>query len=177
MKKYKASTPDAEVIGAALMAYNDAVERDQFIDVLKTYGLTEIDPTKWYPQQLTLDVQKAIKDMPGGSTALVSIGMKIIDNAIFPPMESLEQALGAFASSYPLNFHKQAPDDMISATLLDEKHIQVKNSSPHSDEMIYGYVYSMVRRFAPKGSAPVVKFTDLDAVDGDGETVIDVTWS
>lgn len=175
MRKYVASTPQAEVIGRALLAYDDALEYESFKPILAQYDLLEIDPEKWYPQQLTLDIQKAIKGTAGGSNALISIGMKIIDTAVFPPMDSLNAAIEAFASSYPLNFRHQAPDDLIHAHQINDNLIRVINCSPHSDEMIYGYVYALVRRFAPKGKFPVVKFADLRAVDRDGDTVIEVT--
>lgn len=176
MKKYKASTPDALVIGQALLPYNDSVERDSFAHILETYDLENIDPEAWYPQQLTLDIQRSIKNQPGGSNMLVSIGMKIIDNAQFPPMESLQDAVEAFAASYPMNFKNQADDDVIQAEFVGDNHIQVINGSPHSDEMIYGYIYSLIRRFAPQGTRPKVAFEDIHSIDSDADTVFNITW-
>lgn len=176
MKKYIASTPQAEVIGSALLAYEEAVHYREFQAILKRFDLVKIDAETWYPQQLTLDIQKTIKEQPGGSRSLISIGMKIIETAKFPPMKSLEEALDAFASSYPLNFRYQSPQDVISAHRLSDRHIRVINSSPHSDEMIYGYIYAMIKRFAPLGRRPVVQFVDLNKIDSDDDTLYDVTW-
>jgi len=176
MEKYKASTEDAKVIGAALKPYEMSSMRHRFESILKKYGLTEIDEEKWYPQQLTLDVQKDIKGSADGGNMLISIGVKIIEAAKFPPMETLEQALGAFASSYPMNFRDQAEEDIIVAEQIDDQHIRVINRSPHSDEMIYGYVYAMVKRFAPEGTFPAVEFEDYSKIDSDGDTAINVTW-
>ena len=176
MKKYTASTPQAEVIGSALLAYEEAIHYKEFQTILKGFGLVKIDAATWYPQQLTLDIQKAIKERQGNSRSLVSIGMKIIDTANFPPMKSLEEALDAFASSYPLNFRHQSSHDLIIARRLTPRHIQVVNQSPHSDEMIYGYIYAMVKRFAPLGRHPVVQFEDLNKVDSDEDTIFNVTW-
>lgn len=176
MKKYTASTPNAEVIGTALLAYDNSIEYEEFKSILAEYQLLEIDPARWYPQQLTLDIQRTIKAQPGSSLTLVSIGMQIINTAVFPTMNSLEDAVNAFASSYPMNFRHQSPDDMIRAALCGPGHIQVTNGSPHADEMIYGYVYALVNRFKPEGSIPVVQFADLNAVDGDGDTIIDVMY-
>ncbi|MDX2161151.1 MAG: hypothetical protein SF162_07500 [bacterium] len=174
MKKYVASMPNAEIIGTALKPYDTALQRYQFEAVLETYGLTQIDPDVWYPQQLTLDIQKAIKALPDGSTALISVGMKIIEHAIFPPMESVSQAVQAFAASYPMNFRNHAPTDVVKAELVTDHHIRVINCSPHSDEMIYGYVYGMARRFCPPNFSFKVRFHDMAAVDQDGDTVIDL---
>ncbi len=164
------------MIGAALQAYDEAAYHDEFEPILADYGLEKIDPARWYPQQLTLDVQKAIRDAPGGGNSLVSIGMKIIETAKFPPMESLEAALQAFAVSYPMNFRNQAENDLIRAERVSDNHIRVVNQSPHSDEMIYGYVYAMAKRFSPEDKHPIVKFEDNSQIDGDGDMIINVSW-
>ncbi len=176
MKKYQASTPEALVIGAALQAYENAILYEDFRPILEEYGLTEIDPETWYPQQLTLDIQRKIKSMPNGQQMLVSIGMKIIDSAVFPPMDSLEQAVEAFAASYPMNFKHQAEEDVIRAQFVEEGRIEVYNCSPHSDEMVYGYVYALARRFAPDDKVPVVKFEDVRKIDSDDDMRIIVTY-
>jgi len=175
MKKYVSSTPAAQVIGRALQAYDQAIERDAFEHVLLEYGLAVIDPSVWYPQQLTLDVQRAIKTSAGGMMALVSVGMKIIDSAIFPPIASLAEAVDVFAASYPMNFRDQADQDTIRATRLSERHIQVVNASPHSDDMIYGYVYALIRRFGGH-LHPTVIFEDYTQCDSDADTLFNVIW-
>lgn len=176
MEKYKASTPDAKVIGAALKAYETSLTYEDFKHILKEYDLTEINPEKWYPQQLTLDVQKRINDSDGGSQNLVSIGMQIIDNANFPTMESLEQAVEAFAASYPMNFQEQAEDDLIHAHIIDDSTIEVVNGSPHSDDMIYGYIYALIRRFKPSDAQFTVKYADVSKRDSDEDTVFVVKY-
>lgn len=174
MKKYVASSANAEVLGAALQAYNESFLKEDFEAVLKRYDLTEIDSEKWYPQQLTLDIQHEIKKSASGSNLLSSIGMKIIDTAKFPPMESLEQALDAFASSYPMNFRNQSDTDVIRAEVVTSKQFQVINQSPHSDDMIYGYVYAMVRRFGSQNLRYKVSFADAKAIDADTDTIINI---
>lgn len=176
METYKASTPDAEVIGQALLAYKASNERDTYEHILDEYDLTEIDPETWYPQQLTLDIQKAIKEKSGNALALVSIGMKIIDTAAFPPMDSLEDALEAFAASYPMNFRNQADDDVIEAHLIEDGYAQVINRSPHSDAMVYGYVYALVRRFLPDGTHFTVKYDDPADIDTYKDMVFHIRW-
>ncbi len=176
MEKYVASTQEAEVIGVALMAYHDAMHYNDFKAILATYDLTEIDPEEWYPQQLTLDIQRAIKQTPGGGQALVSIGMKIIDKANFPPINSLVEAMEAFSESYPMNFRHQSEKDLIRAEFVKDKHMRVINGSPHSDEMIYGYIYALVHRFAPKGIRPTVSFENPSLIDSPADTVFNVTW-
>lgn len=174
MKKYLSSTPNAQIIGVALKAYNESITYDSFQNVLAEYGLLEIDNDKWYPQQLTLDIQKKIKSNPNGSEHLVSIGMKIVDTAIFIPMESLEEAIEAFAASYPLNFRNQADNDLVYAETVDDNHIRVINSTPHSDDMIYGYIYALVRRFSPKRSIPFIEYDDITQRDSDDNTIFNI---
>lgn len=149
---------------------------EMFKPILESYGLKTIDPEVWYPQQLTLDIQRAIKQSSGGSQNLVAIGMKIIETAQFPPMESLQQAVNAFAASYPMNFRNQADKDLIHAEIIEDGLIHVTNSSPHSDDMIFGYVYALVKRFAPKGSHPKVTFQDTSKIDSPDDSVIIVSY-
>lgn len=176
MKKYQASTPNAEIIGAALKPYYSAITHNDFKHILEQYDLNEIDPEQWYPQQLTLDVQKRIFQGEGGSQNLVAIGMKIIDDAIFPPMNSLEEAVNAFASSYPMNFRNQSADDLIHAEFVDDQTIRVVNGSPHSDDMIYGYIYGLVRRFREENKSFSVEYEDISKRDSDEDTVFIVHY-
>ncbi|MFW5691116.1 MAG: hypothetical protein ACOCXZ_01335 [Chloroflexota bacterium] len=74
------------MIGSVLLAHKESVNVDDFRATLHDYGLSEIDPDSWYPQQLTLDIQKAIKQSKNGSNNRISIGMKIVETAKFPSM-------------------------------------------------------------------------------------------
>ncbi|MGB1288199.1 MAG: hypothetical protein ACPG7F_16800, partial [Aggregatilineales bacterium] len=122
------------------------------------------------------DIQHSISKSPNGSQKLVSIGMKIIDNAKFPPMSSLEEAIHAFIQSIPFNFRNQGEDDRFYARIIDKHHIEMINASPHSDDMIYGYIYSLVRRFAPEGSRPIVQYADINKRDSDEDTIFIIEY-
>ncbi|MEM6281147.1 MAG: hypothetical protein AAF787_03060 [Chloroflexota bacterium] len=171
MEKYKASTQQAEVLGAGLLAYENAIERDEFMDILSQYGLTAVDPEAWYPQQLTLDVQNAIKATNGGSQSLVSIGMAIIEGAKFPPIASLAEAVDSLAVAYQMNHRNLAETDRVIVNHVSDEHIEVINATPNSDDVLYGYIYAIIRRFKPEGKRLIVEYADIDRRDSDDDTL------
>lgn len=176
MKKYIASTPSAEIIGSGLLPFLTSGERDMFQHVLDKHRVTAFDPTAWYPAQVSLDLQNAIRQQPGSSSALVSIGMRVVEDAPFPPMNSLEEAVTVFSQAYSMNLRGHVPDEGIHAKQVKPGHLAITNATPHSDELVYGYIYALVNRFKPAGSHPVVQFADLNAIDGDGNMVINVMY-
>jgi hypothetical protein len=176
MKKYVAPRADTEVIGHALIAFEHSSEREAFLEVLKRHHLEQVDPEAWYLMQITLDVQKEIKSGSGGMQAMVSIGMAVINAARFPPMNSIEDAIMGFAGTYPMNFRNIDPSEGISAEKVAERKIKVVNHSPHSDDMVYGYIFALIHRFKPEGTSPTVEFEDYSLCDSDASTVFWVTW-
>lgn len=176
MKKYVASSPSAEIVGSGLQPFLTSGERDTFQHILDKHHITAFDPNAWYPVQVSLDLQKEIKDQPGSSTALVSIGMRVVQDAPFPPMKSLEEAVSIFSQAYSMNLRGHVAQEGLHAEQIKPGHLAITNASPHSDEMVYGYIYALVNRFKPAGSHPVVQFADVSAIDGDGDMVINVSY-
>lgn len=174
MKKYVSATPDVEIGGYGIKAYELAYSKQDFEHILQFYGLTEVDPESWYPQQLTLDIQKAIKESENGGEQLIDVGIAVIETALFPPLDSLDDVFAGFSMQYNMNFRNHPPEEGIFVNKISDNHYQIINGTPHSDEMVFGYVYALVKRFAPKSRQPRVSFDPSTPIDGDEDTIINV---
>lgn len=102
---------------AEFIAFNDAVEvnsrtilsfvnstrrgKEKRTEMLKKNGIA-LDNTEWYPVQLWLDAFKDLSDNIG-EINLFLIGRAIIENAEFPPMEGLQDALASIDFAYHMN--------------------------------------------------------------------------
>src|SRR5258708_25855368 len=61
-QKYVASSGEAEILGVSLIAMLENLRAADIRPILESYGLDEVEPKKWYPQQLILDVHRAIAE-------------------------------------------------------------------------------------------------------------------
>jgi hypothetical protein len=102
----EALSPNVEVIGRAILATIAGLEKD-IHPLLEEHGISEIHPDEWYPQQLWLDVLEAISEGWGSRGAimdLVSVGMRIPENALWPPeVDNVEAALFSIDVAYKMN--------------------------------------------------------------------------
>src|SRR5262245_57407003 len=86
MKKLEVLSPEAEVLGAAVSSITNSILHEQFDPILTRYGLADVDNTAWYSQQLIIDVLRAITENVKDSLVMVSVGTKVIENALMPPI-------------------------------------------------------------------------------------------
>lgn len=179
MKKFVASTDTAELTGAALSSIATNLLAESYRPILETHNLSDIDPDAWYSQQIPLDILREIKMQAHESLALVAVGqqvIEVIDPAQLPSVESLAEGVGLLSNIYDLNHRNKAKNDRIIVKLVNANLIQVINSTPYPDDLIYGYVHSMTRRFASPDADLVVRYDDLTQIDSDGAMVINIEF-
>src|SRR5574341_60974 len=178
MPKFKANSPEAQVIGAALISMLRSVNLDSFRPILARYGLEKIDPQQWYAQQVVLDIQRDI--LTQGTTPmydLVSIGMKVGDRDLLPA-SSIEQALLNLEASHQ-QLHRHIEHIGYRVEKLDERHIRVTDLTPYAHDLIYGILYAMVQRHKPPGLSAVVRRVNPhlnELKDPDEPGIYDITW-
>ncbi|MCH2045427.1 MAG: hypothetical protein MK212_15020 [Saprospiraceae bacterium] len=120
---------------AEFIAFNNAVEvnertilsfvnstkkgKEQRVAMLKKSGIA-LDGTVWYPVQHWLDAFKDLSDNIG-EIDLFFIGRAIIENAEFPPMKDLQEALASIDFAYHMNHrvNGQVMFDAETGTMLD----------------------------------------------------------
>jgi hypothetical protein len=105
MAQFKAFDAKAEVNGETVLSVVDGMGafKKKALEILKSNGIDEPKPGKWYPQQKWLDAFKDIATKIGDHT-LFSIGQAIPRNAQWPPfVNSIETALGSIDIAYHMN--------------------------------------------------------------------------
>jgi hypothetical protein len=107
MTQFKVYGKGIEVMGKNIGATLDGMWAIRTVaeDILASVGLDNIvtDEDHWYPQQLWLDAFKLIAERTGDAT-LRQIGKNIMKNAVLPPMDSIEEALGLMDIAYHMNY-------------------------------------------------------------------------
>ncbi len=179
MKKFVASGTEAELTGSSLSALSTNLLAETILPILKKHHLSEIVSNRWYSQQVPLDILYEVKTSGEELLALVAVGqqvIEVIDSAQLPPVETFFEGLSLLSSIYDLNHRNKAANDQIIVTEINPHLIQVTNSTPYPDDLIYGYTHSLARRFAGRNLTPIVQYTDIDKVDGDENMVINVEF-
>ncbi len=156
MVQFKAFMPGVEVNGETVLAVVDGMGffRKRAYEILASNGIIDPVPGKWYSQQAWLNSFRRIADEIGPKT-LNNIGLKIPENANFPPdIDSIDKALAGIDVAYHMNhrngeighyhYEKTGPR---SATLVCE--------NPYPCDFDRGIIEAMSYRFKPKDSLNV----------------------
>jgi hypothetical protein len=152
MAQFVAFDPHVEVIGIAILAVTEGMTQEADIAhaVMAAHGLDPVVPDQWYSQQEWLYVLKEIAE--GANNAmfnLVSIGMKIPENALFPPgIDSAIAALQSIDVAYHMN-HRGGEIGNYKTTVIDDRNVDFLCENPYPDDFDYGIIYGMARRFCP----------------------------
>ncbi|GIK65462.1 MAG: hypothetical protein BroJett018_32560 [Chloroflexota bacterium] len=154
MAEYIAFDDQVEVVGRSALFFFSAIGNG-IQPFIEKHHLTNIDPQGWYPLQAFLDIYREIAQIPGGMFDLVSIGMRIPEEAIFPPdIDSIESALMSIDTAYHMN-HRGGDIGYYQATLVQPRHFVIECRNPYPSDLDYGLIYGLVRRFRP----PKTNFT------------------
>lgn len=105
MAQFKALRPDVWVAGDTVQAFVNSMPTgmDTRKSILMNHGI-DADPNKWYLQQSWLDAYKEVAESLGDMN-LFLMGKAVISNAIFPPINNLEEGLKLLDVAYHMN-HK-----------------------------------------------------------------------
>ncbi|WP_421873318.1 hypothetical protein [Marinoscillum sp.] len=144
-----------------------SMSKDSRLSILKNHGLEyKDDPNQFYDLQKFLNAFEEVKDQ-FGEMNLFLIGKAVIDNAQFPPMNSLEEALQSLDVAYHMN-HRKGGQPMFNPengqmlegighyklTKYDAsaKTAEMVCHTPYPSKFEEGLILQIVRRFKPEGS-------------------------
>lgn len=170
------TTPEAEILGVSIQAYIRSLMYDDIKHLLIEYDLQDIEPRKWYPFQLILNVLRDIHQDPTNTTEkLVSVGMKIAE--LVPVAEGVNSVF-SFLESFQVGYlkqHRNITEAGWSVQLIEPEHLQVTYDGPYPDDMCYGIVWGAFKRFR----TPKTQFTvTIENKENDNApTVFDATWT
>jgi len=173
MAQFIALDPNVEVIGAAILATTLGMEQDM-TPLLAEFGIVDVRPEGWYPQQAWLDVLREISN----TSDLVAVGMKIPKTALWPPgIDSVAAALKSIDVAYHLN-HRNGEIGSYRVEVIDDQHVRVICDNPYPSDFDYGIIYQTTRMFLPRGASFTVQRADSPCRKNDDACcVYDVTWS
>jgi hypothetical protein len=177
--KYVSPSPQAEILGAGIIAFEQSVEMEEFVDLLEKYKLRNIDPNRWYPIPVVMQYFKEVAARPNASTNMVSMGINVYKNIKLPEgIETIEDGLRMLAQITVMNV-RNAPgaENWFEFIPAGEHCVRLIDRSPSPHDAIYGFIYGIVKRLAPPGARPIVKRTFLNEADPDADGAIyDITW-
>jgi len=144
MAEYISISPDVEVIGGVINAVIAGVG-DECIPILEKYNLYPIINEKWYKQQDFLNAFKELNE--GNFLNLVAIGMRIPDNAIWPPdVKTVHDALASINVAYQMNNRNgEIGGYYYTQTGPNSGTMVCKNPFPSNFD--YGLIYRTVQKF------------------------------
>lgn len=167
--------PDAEVLGGAINGFIDALNRDAIMVHLEKLDMTDIQPDKWYPKQMYVDLWNSILAGESAMQSLVSIGMTIADTAWPPEADQLsfDEQIEAWNDAFDA-VNRGADRGYVHAEKTGDKRYVVRCRTPDPDDLHYGIAYGFCRRFLPEDADFQVMYDPETQRRDDGgeETVI-----
>lgn len=170
--------PNAEVIGSSAISYIENINSKGLMPILQKHGLSEMDSDKWYPCVDILNVLNDVAQQPDFTSNFVAIGLKIAEVAMLPPtVNALSEILLAFDGVYQMN-HRNGEIGRFVPEKISGTHYTIRCEDVYPDDLSYGILYGLARRFLPKGTSFRVAYDDPNATRDNGgeETLIHVEW-
>lgn len=144
MAQYESFDPNVEVIGQAIQSTLVGLD-EQTVPILKKHNLYPIDPESWYNQQAWMDAFKEIAGL--GFMNMVAIGMRVPDNAKFPPdIEGVHSVLGLLNVAYQMN-HRGGEIGSYDYEPTGERSGVMVCRNPYPSDFDYGLIYRTVQKF------------------------------
>ena len=172
MAQFIAINKEVEVNSETIMAFVEAraTGREERLEILRRFNI-DLGTKEWFYQQDWLDAFKNISDNLG-SMNLYMMGKAIVDNAKFPPMNNLKEALNSINVAYHMN-HRFDGNVMFDPTtgkmmhgigdytLVEFDEAKRKGvflcSNPYPSDFDAGIISQVIRRFKSMGSLEKVE--------------------
>jgi hypothetical protein len=156
MAQFRAFAQGVEVNGETVYSIVDGMGsfKHTALSVLSENGIKDPKPGQWYSQQKWLDAFRNIAETIGPST-LFSIGLKIPENAQFPPeIDSIEKALSAIDVAYHMN-HQGGEIGHYKFISIGIRSGKMVCENPYPCDFDRGLIEAMARRFKQKDAVRV----------------------
>jgi hypothetical protein len=153
LAEYRVLDAHAEVNGESVYAVVDGMGafKQTALKILAKQGIVNPEAGEWYSQQALLNALSVISDKLGPD-ALYNIGMKIPDNAQFPPdIDSLDRALNSLDAAFYLN-HRNGKIGHYHLGAVRETSFEIMCENSYPCEFDRGVLTALCNRFKPKGS-------------------------
>ena len=176
MAEYIAFEPQVEVLGAAIMSVSAGLG-ERATPILQKHNLYPVNRDQWYKQQDWLDAFRELSVR--GSLDLVAIGMKIPDEAEWPPnVTTVHEALASIDIAYHMN-HRNGNIGHYEYRKIDEHNEIMVCTNPYPSDFDHGIIYGTARKFCSNPSSVRVLRDNKEPTrrNGDGSCTYTVRWS
>jgi hypothetical protein len=153
MAEFRVLDTNVEVNGETINAVIDGMGafRATALKILAKQGIVDPQPGEWYRQQALLDAFAIISEKLGDD-ALFNIGMKIPDNAQFPPgIDSLDRALAVLDIAFHMN-HRNGKIGHYHYNVVGETGFEVACENPYPCDFDRGVLVALCEHYKPRGS-------------------------
>ncbi|MEL7434911.1 MAG: hypothetical protein AAFN11_13280, partial [Chloroflexota bacterium] len=162
-----------------MQGFIDNIRTELIRPVLKKHDIEEIDPEKWYPHQLWMDILKDIKDSLGSEaqSAFIAFGRAVVEKAVMPPeMKTIPDVLNALHAIHHMNLQNVPEDEGYKVEKIADKHYRVYENTPNPVDAMYGFIWGICARYYQRGERFTVEVIDNPKPDDFVGTCFDVRW-
>lgn len=177
MPQYISFYPHTEIRGRAIwttvMGMGEAI-----LPVLDAYGLDDLEPETWYPQQVWLDVLKALDKSNGKpfDYELVTTGIRAAQGIVFEAnVHTIPDAIQALAFIYATNHRHKPPHEGIFIERVDERRLRVTMRTPYPNSFEYGLLHGTAHRFQPNDASLTIRY-DLHPCSDEDACIYHIVW-
>lgn len=156
MAQFKTFEPGVEVNGQTILSVVEGMSnfKNRAIQILEENGISNPQEGKWYSQQDWLNAFKTISESIG-SVTLYQIGIKIPENADWPPeIDNIDKALSSIDIAYHMNHQKGEIGHYTYEKTGDRTGTMVCNN-PYPCDFDRGIIEAVAKKFKPKDSIRV----------------------
>ncbi|HHS50776.1 MAG TPA: hypothetical protein ENN07_06640 [candidate division Zixibacteria bacterium] len=147
MPDYSALSPSAVVKGRTMLAIVEGLmNKDYARDVLARYGITEIDPDKWYPEQSWLN---AFTDIASelGDAALYAIGRSLSKVIDFPEDIDNPHDAAERLNDFYQSFHHGGDSGRYILTDLEDNAARIISHNPRPCAYDMGFLSAYMEKY------------------------------
>ena len=179
MKTFVAASTKVEVNGETIYSVIDGMGafRSTAEKMLADNGINNPQPGQWYNQQSWLNAFKTISEKIGSLT-LYNIGLKIPENAQFPPeINDVHKALAVIDDAYHMN-HRGGEIGHYSYQRKGDTEAVLTCNNPYPDDFDKGIITAMCRKFINPAKIKIrVDESKTNRSKGGDSTTFLVSWS
>lgn len=175
---YVAGTPQAEVLGQAMIAFASNLQADTIKPILEDMNLTNIDENIWYPHQIWLDILKKMEETLGSAAngALVAFGKQVVKTAAMPPeIKTIPDVLNALHAIHHANLRNIPEDEGYAIRKVNDNYYIVYHNTPNPEDAIYGFLWGLAARFKAADELFAVRPIDNDRPES-ARSAYEVKW-
>lgn len=167
MAEYHLTQQNIEISGEAMLCNIQAMGR-AVVPMLGKYGIDELYPNRWYPQQAWLEILEALTQEVG--IDLMSVGSRIAAAVSLPNGHFTIPKLLTFLNDLYRQTHRHC-EPPFRAEVIGERKVRIEDSSPYPPDLHFGLIFGLFSRVMPYGANLTVR-----CEHGGKATIYTVTW-